>query len=96
MNNRSIGRVRVGRDDNRSDRAISGRGELLAIEQADARPALTKRKVVAQAPRRRQVDEKLRRFEPSGNVEPLARFERAAYGLRNRCSTPELQRQGRG
>jgi integrase len=34
--------------------------------------------------------------EISNDLEPLARFERATYGLRNRCSTPELQRQGRG
>src|SRR6185369_5404322 len=30
------------------------------------------------------------------DVEPLPGFEPGTYGLRNRCSTPELQRQGRG
>src|SRR3954465_12338891 len=29
-------------------------------------------------------------------LEPLPGFEPGTYGLRNRCSTPELQRQGRG
>ena len=27
-------------------------------------------------------------------LEPMAGFEPATYGLRNRCSTPELHRQG--
>jgi hypothetical protein len=34
--------------------------------------------------------------EISNDFEPLPGFEPGTYGLRNRCSTPELQRQGRG
>jgi hypothetical protein len=66
-------------------RSCSGRGvEHLVIQQADTRPALTEHGVVVMVPRRRQVDEELRRSEPSGDVEPLPGFEPGTYGLRNR------------
>jgi hypothetical protein len=52
--------------------------------RADARLDLTALDIVTNAPRKRQVDEEQRRSEPAREVEPLARFERATYGLRRR------------